>query len=100
MKTRMIQFAAVFALIVLITSLSQAQMPIKQLMMRAHIPFPFVAGGVHLPAGDYIVYHPGDPYLVVVERADGKARGMEYIHPSATDPNASNSKLVFNKYGE
>jgi hypothetical protein len=25
---------------------------------------------------------------------------MEYIHPSATDPNASATKLVFNKYGE
>ncbi len=100
MKTRMVQLAAVFALVVLVSSLSQAQMPIKQLMMRAHIPFAFIAGGVHLPAGDYIVYHPGDPYLVVIERADGKARGMEYIHPAATDANASNTKLVFNQYGK
>jgi hypothetical protein len=100
MKNRVVQLAAVFALVVLMTSLSQAQMPIKQLMMRAHIPFAFIAGGVHLPAGDYIVYHPGDPYLVVIETSDGKARGMEYIHPSASDAAASSTKLVFNKYGE
>lgn len=48
MKTRMVQLAAGFALIVLISSLSQAQMPIKQLMMRVHIPFAFIAGGAHL----------------------------------------------------
>jgi hypothetical protein len=100
MKARLVKLVALFAFVVLLASLSQAQMPIKQLMMRLHIPFAFVAGGAHLPAGDYIVYHPGDPYLVVVEKDDGKARGMEYIHPSATDPDASSTKLVFNKYGE
>jgi hypothetical protein len=100
MKTRIVQLVALFAFVVLMASLSQAQMPIKQLMMRVHIPFAFVAGGAHLPAGDYIVYHPGDPYLVVIERDDGKARGMEYIHPSATDLDVSSTKLVFNKYGE
>lgn len=100
MKTRIVQSLALFALVVFMASLSQAQMPIKQLMMRVHIPFAFVAGGAHLPAGDYIVYHPGDPYLVVIERDDSKARGMEYIHPSATDPNGSATKLVFNKYGD
>ena len=100
MKTQMVRLAALLALIVLLPSLSQAQMPIKQLMMRIHIPFAFVAGGVHLPAGNYVVYHPGHPYLVVIETEDGKARGMEYVHPSATDPTASSTKLVFNKYGE
>ena len=100
MKSRIVQLVAVFVFVVFMASLSQAQMPIKQLMMRVHIPFAFVAGGAHLPAGDYIVYHPGDPYLVVIERDDGKARGMEYIHPSVTDPDASSTKLVFSKYGE
>lgn len=100
MKSQIVKLVAQFVFVVFMASLSQAQMPIKQLMMRVHIPFAFVAGGVHLPAGDYIVYHPGDPYLVVIERDDGKARGMEYIHPSVTDPDASSTKLVFNKYGE
>jgi hypothetical protein len=100
MKTRIVQLVPILVFVVVTASLSQAQMPIKQLMMRVHIPFAFIAGGAHLPAGDYVVYHPGDPYLVVVEKDDGKARGMEYVHPSATEPDASSTKLVFNKYGE
>ncbi len=100
MKTRLVQLLAMFAFVAFMASGSQAQMPIKQLMMRVHVPFAFVAGGAHLPAGDYIVYHPGDPYLVVIERDDGKARGMEYVHFSGTDSDGSATKLVFNKYGE
>lgn len=99
MKNRITHFATV-AFLLLVPALVYGQMPIKQLMMRVHVPFPFVAGGVHLPAGDYLVYHPGDPYLVVIETVDGRARGMEYISPSSTDPRDSNTKLVFNKYGE
>ncbi len=99
MEKRIMHLAAV-AFWLLVPALVHSQMPIKQLMMRAHVPFPFVAGGAHLPAGDYLVYHPGDPYLVVIETADGRARGMEYIHPSPTDPRGSSTKLVFNKYGE
>lgn len=33
-----------------------------------HIPFAFVAGGVTLPAGEYRVYHPGNPYVIVIEK--------------------------------
>jgi hypothetical protein len=59
-----------------------------------------VAGGVHLPAGQYNVYHPGDPYLVAIEKDDGTARAMVYVHPSATNSNEASTKLVFNKYGD
>ena len=61
MKSRIVQLVALFVFVVFMAALSQAQMPIKQLMMRVHIPFAFVAGGVHLPSGDYLVYHPGRP---------------------------------------
>jgi hypothetical protein len=99
MKTRMIHLAAIVTLVLLIPAVLHAQMPIKQVLFRVDIPFAFVAGGVHLPAGHYLVYHPGDPYLLVIEKDDGRARAMEYVHPSATDPNASSTKMVFNKYG-
>jgi hypothetical protein len=58
-----------------------------------------MAGGSHLPAGHYHVYHPGDPYLIVIEKDDGRARAMAYVHPETTKPNESSTKLVFNKYG-
>lgn len=100
MKARIIQIAALFVLILLIPAALQAQMSIKQPLMRVDIPFAFVAGGVHLPAGPYRVYHPGDPYLVVIEKEDGRARAMAYVHPSATGADKSSTKLVFNKYGD
>ena len=100
MKTRMIHFAALLAIILLVPALLHAQMAIKQPLFRVDVPFAFVAGGVHLPAGQYHVYHPGDPYLIVIEKDDGRARAMAYVHPSATDPSESSTKLVFNKYGD
>ena len=100
MKTRIIRAAALLAFALLIPASLLAQMPIKQLMFHVDIPFAFVAGGVHLPAGYYHVYHPGDPYVVVIEKDDGRARAMSYVHPSATDPSESSTKLVFNKYGD
>lgn len=99
MKTRMIHLTILLALVLLIPAFLHAQMAIKQPLFRVDIPFAFVAGGVHLPPGQYHVYHPGDPYLVVIEKDDGRARAMEYVHPSATDPSKSSTKLVFNKYG-
>jgi hypothetical protein len=79
--------------------LLHAQMAIKQPLARVDIPFAFVAGGVHLPAGLYHVSHPGDPYFVLIEKNDGRARALVYVHPSAINFGES-TKLVFNKYGE
>ncbi len=100
MKTRILHLAALFAFILATPALLHAQMAIEQPMFRVDIPFAFVAGGVHLPAGQYHVYHFGDPYLVVIEKDDGRARAMAYVHPSATDPDLSSTKLVFNRYGD
>ncbi len=99
MKTRILYLACLAALVVLLPAMLQAQL-VRQPMMQIDIPFPFVAGGVHLPAGHYHVYHPGDPYAVVLERDDGKARAMTWVHPSATASDDASTKLVFNKYGD
>jgi hypothetical protein len=100
MKTRIIHLAALLAIILVVPALLHAQMAIRQPLFRVDIPFSFVAGGVHLPAGHYHVYHPGDPYLIVIEKDDGRARAMAYVHPSATNADESSTKLVFNKYGD
>ncbi len=100
MKIRMIHLAFLLALLLLLPALLHAQMAIKQPLFQVDIPFAFVAGGVHLPPGQYHVYHPGDPYLIVIEKDDGRARAMEYVHPSTTDSRSSSTKLVFNKYGD
>jgi hypothetical protein len=100
MKNRLFNFAFLIALVVLLTAALNAQMPIKQLQFRVDIPFAFMAGGTHLPAGQYLVYHPGDPYLVVIEKDDGRARAMTYVHASTTNNGEAATKLVFNKYGD
>jgi hypothetical protein len=99
MKTRILKFTVLVATLVLVTAALNAQMAIRQPLFRVDIPFAFVVGDTHLPAGHYHVYHPGDPYFVVIEREDGKARAMVYVHPSATHPSGTSAKLVFNKYG-
>jgi hypothetical protein len=98
MKTRIFNFVVLVALVVLLPAMLHAQMAIRQQLFQVDIPFAFVAGGVHLPAGHYSVYHPGDPYLIVIEKDDGRARAMAYVHPSATRSSESSTKLVFNKY--
>lgn len=100
MKTRIVHLAALLAIILLVPALLHAQMASKQPLFRVDIPFAFIAGGVHLPAGYYHVSHPGDPYLIVIEKDDGRARAMVYVHPSATNADESSAKLVFNKYGD
>ena len=100
MKTRILNLAVLVALVVLLPAMLHAQMAIRQPLFQIDIPFAFVAEGVHLPAGHYSVYHPGDPYLIVIEKDDGRARAMAYVHPSATSSSESSTKLVFNKYGD
>lgn len=99
MKTRILKLAVLVGTVVLLTATLNAQMAIRQPLFRVDIPFAFVVGETHLPAGHYHVYHPGDPYFVVIERDDGQARAMVYVHPSATNPSETSAKLVFNKYG-
>lgn len=100
MKNRIFNVALLVSVVVLLTAALHAQMPIRQPLFRVDVPFAFMAGGTHLPAGHYHVYHPGDPYLVVIEKDDGRARAMTYVHPAANDPSTSSTKLVFNKYGD
>ena len=76
----------------------QAQIP--QHLFHADIPFPFVAAGTHLPAGHYHVSNPGDPYLLIIQKDDNRARAVVYVHTSETDSKVASTKLVFNKYGD
>jgi hypothetical protein len=96
MKTRSIQFAALLTIVLLSTLTASAQ----RTFLRANIPFEFVAGGVHLPPGEYRVYHPGNPYIVVIEKKDATVQAMTYVHVSAVIPSKNSTKLLFNRYGD
>ncbi len=100
MKNQILNLAVLVALVAMLTATLNAQMAIQQPLFRVDIPFAFMVGSTHLPAGHYYVYHPGDPYLIVMVRDDGRARAMVYVHPADTNSDDSTTKLVFNKYGD
>ncbi len=100
MKSRILQFGAVLALVIPGTTAVRAQTTTNDILLRAHIPFAFVAGGTYLPAGEYRIYHPGNPYVIVIEKNDTTARAMTYVRPSAIKPGENGTKLLFNKYGQ
>jgi hypothetical protein len=98
MKARMMVGVCLFAFMLLLSTTLQAQ--ISQRMFDADIPFPFVAAGMHLPAGYYHVSHPGDPNLVIIQKDDNRARAVVYVKVSESDKKAATTKLVFNRYGD
>lgn len=100
MKAHMIHVATLLVLILLVPIAMQAQMVGQQYLFHVDIPFPFIASGTHLPAGHYHVYHPGDPNLLILQKDDNLARAVVYAHVTETNSESSNTKLVFNKYGD
>jgi len=98
MKSRMIRLTVLVLAVAFLPVLLHAQMLIKTPLFRVDVPFAFMAAGMHLPAGAYVVSHV-DPYLILIEEQNGKARAM--VHVQVENYNSSTpTKLVFNKYGD
>jgi hypothetical protein len=94
----MIRLTVLVMAVAFLPALLHAQMAIKTPLFRVDVPFAFMAAGVHLPAGSYLVSHV-DPSLILVETQDGKARAL--VHVAIENSNSSTpTKLVFNKYGD
>ncbi len=71
-----------------------------QVLMRAHVPFSFKAGGGTLPAGDYSISETGMTSEPVLLRVG--LRGVELIMPNNTESrnDVKSPKLVFHRYGD
>ena len=101
MKERIVRLASIGAVLLGTIALNaQQSTTTTEPFLRANIPFAFFAGGVQLPAGEYRLYHPGNPYVVVIEKKDCTARAMTYVRPSAVNASQNSTKLLFNKYGD
>ena len=98
MKFRMIRLAVLVVAVAFLPAMLYAQMAIKTPLFRVDVPFAFMAAGVHLPAGSYIVSHV-DPSLILIETQDGKARALVYVAIESSN-SSTPTKLVFNKYGD
>jgi hypothetical protein len=98
MKPRTAYGAALLVLILVAGLTASAQ--VRQPMLRVDIPFDFIAGGNHLPAGQYLLSHPGHPEQVLLQAENRRAQALIFVHVSEAKRNPGDNKLVFNKYGD
>jgi len=80
--------------------MAAAQVARAQEPVVANIPFDFTAGNQTLPAGEYLVgkLSMNTPVLVI-QRTDRSAQILAPSIPARSSEPQSDSKLVFNKYG-
>lgn len=97
MKTR----ALVMAGLVALTVMASTRVARAQELMVVNIPFDFVAGNTTLPAGEYSVKVSGPVNtLVLIDRKDSSAAAFINTNAAAASEPQSESKLVFNRYGD
>ena len=53
-----------------------------------------------MPAGDYRIFHPGNPYVIVIEKTDTSISSAAYVQTSAMNSGETSTKLLFNRYGD
>jgi hypothetical protein len=96
MKTRAFVTATLFVLSFLVAAqVVQADEP-----MLVNIPFAFVAGNVTLPAGEYRVQKlDRNPAVVLIRCSDTSAAAMVMSNAAQAKETQTQSKLVFNRYG-
>jgi hypothetical protein len=97
MKTR----ALVMAGLVAVTMLASTRVARAQEQILVNVPFDFVAGNKTLPAGEYAVKTIGPTHtLVLIDRNDATASAFLTTNPVVASEPQSESKLVFNRYGD
>jgi hypothetical protein len=97
MKTRALVMASIMAL----TAMAMTRVAQAQEALVVNVPFDFTAGNQNLPAGEYSVkVSQSDARIVLIERKDATA--AMFVGTNAVDANKiqSESKLVFNRYGD
>ena len=67
------------------------------MLLRVDVPFAFIAGGVHLPPGQYVVFR--DTPWIEFLKVDGRASAWVPVQgPSRME--SEQYSIVFNRYGE
>jgi len=96
MKKRAFVTATLFVLSLIVAAqVAQADEP-----MLVNIPFAFVAGNVTLPAGEYRVQKlDGNSTVVLIRCSDATASAMVVTHAAQAKELQTESKLIFNQYG-
>ena len=97
MKIKALVMAGMMALTAMATTrVAQAQEPLV-----VNIPFDFVAGNTHLPAGEYAVQVSGPTgSMILISRKDATASVFIGTNAAASIAPQAQSKLIFNRYGD
>ena len=97
MKIKALAMAGMMALTAMATTrVAQAQEPLV-----VNIPFDFVAGNTHLPAGEYAVQVSGPTgSMILISRKDATASAFIGTNAAASIAPQAQSKLIFNRYGD
>ena len=97
MKMRALVMASVMGL----TAMASTQVVQAQEPLVVNIPFDFVVGGKTLPAGEYSVKTTGpERTLLLIDRKDAYASVFMGTNAIIASEPKSESKLVFNRYGD
>ena len=97
MKTRALVMAGVMAL----TAMAFTRVAQAQELLAVNIPFDFVAGNTQLPAGEYTVRVSAPTHtIILISRKDSAASAFLVTNAAVSAEPQSESKLVFNRYGE
>jgi hypothetical protein len=96
-ETQTMKCAVVFTLLLLLGCLPAAA---GDLRLTAEIPFPFVAAGKTMPAGEYeISEHNGNPYAIWLREVHTLQNVVCLVNKD-TLAKYNENKLVFNRYGD
>jgi hypothetical protein len=63
----------------------------------ANVPFSFIVGKAHMPAGKYLVKPAGDLHVVEIESIDGRQAAFSLTVPVALEVGVEAPELVFEK---
>ena len=98
MKPRLVlTVALLFASIALLPVTLRSQ-GAKRFLFRMNVPFDFVAGDTHLPAGDYSVFRVSGPDVLLIESDNNRGSAMVLVDVSPAGLGEHPSKLVFHRY--
>src|SRR5258707_6752171 len=96
MKKRLFVIAA----LLMFASIAATQVVRANEPMLVNIPFAFVAGNATLPAGEYRVQKlDGNSAVLLIHCPDANASALVITHAAQAKEPQSESKLVFNRYG-
>lgn len=65
----------------------------------ARVPFDFIAGGVRLPAGNYVVTQQAQPEVVSIASTDRRHFTFVLMNPMSADKAGDTPRLVFERVG-